>query len=104
MNAGKAKCWGFNYSGQLGDGTTITSLEPVGVIGFGGSVKCAVPYVRGMLLSRARSTFAPAHCRVGTVTRVASRRPKNAVVSESPRPYTRLTRGARVNLKVSRGR
>ena len=45
-----------------------------------------------------------AHCRVGTVKRVASQQRKNTVVGQSPRPSRRrLKKGARVNLKVSRG-
>ena len=97
-------CWGWNGEGEIGDGTTVTSLEPIGVIGFGGSLKCAVPYALGSLLPRAKSMIAHAHCRVGTIKRVASRKLKNTVVAELPRPYRRLKKGAGINLKISRGR
>ena len=100
---GRVKCWGDNSFGELGDGTAVSSLTPVGVIGFGGSLKCAVPYTLGIRLARANSVITRAHCRVGTVTRVASRKRKNTVVGQSPRPFKRLKKGARVNLKVSRG-
>jgi beta-lactam-binding protein with PASTA domain len=61
-----------------------------------------VPYARKSLLQKARSLIAHAHCRVGTVKRVASRHLKNWVLAQSPRPYARLKQGAKVNLTVSR--
>ena len=103
-SAGAVECWGFNAVGELGDGTTVDSHKPVGVIGFGGSLKCGVPNVLGTPLAKARPEIGRDHCRVGTVTRVASQKKKNTVVGETPRPGVRLKNGARVNLKVSRGR
>ena len=101
---GNVLCWGANVSGELGDGTTIDSHTPVGVVSFGGSLKCGVPYVLAQPLAKAKTRIVRAHCQVGTVTRVASRKPKNTVVGQSPRPGKRLRKGARVNLRVSRGR
>lgn len=41
-SSGEVKCWGANYYGQLGDGTTTNQYTPVDVVGFGGGNSCAL--------------------------------------------------------------
>jgi hypothetical protein len=41
---GTAKCWGFNPSGELGDGTQTESLTPVVVSGLHGAIEIAAGY------------------------------------------------------------
>jgi len=103
-SAGGVKCWGDNTYGELGDGTTTQRHKPVAVVGFGGSLKCLVPNVIEKPLGKAKIILGRAHCRAGRVTRVASRKKKGIVVGVSPRPGKSLKNGAKISLKVSRGR
>jgi beta-lactam-binding protein with PASTA domain len=60
--------------------------------------------VVGLTLARAKTKIRHAHCRTGKVTRkVSSRRKKNHVLAQSPRPGRRLANGARVKLTVGKG-
>lgn len=67
---------------------------------------CVVPSLRqGESLATARQAIARAHCSVGRVSSIRSRRVRRGgVVSFSPRTHTRLGNGAAVNVVVSRGR
>jgi alpha-tubulin suppressor-like RCC1 family protein len=38
LSAGGVQCWGYNYYGQLGDGTTTDRLAPVNVVGLAANV------------------------------------------------------------------
>jgi beta-lactam-binding protein with PASTA domain len=71
------------------------------VVGFGGTLSCFVPYVLHLPLARAKARIVGAHCRVGHVTRVASRKPKGTVVREWPWPGKVVKRGTEVRLEVA---
>ena len=93
---------GQNGHGQLGDGTKKQRRSRVAVVGFG-AVVCTVPAVLGKTSTAAKTAMVRAHCRVGTLRRVASRKKRDMVLAVTPRPGTRLLKGARVGMTVSRG-
>jgi hypothetical protein len=64
---------------------------------------CRVPRVVGLRLVRARTAIRRANCSVGRVRGIRSRAKRGRVVRQSPRAGTRLRRGARVALVISRG-
>jgi uncharacterized delta-60 repeat protein len=66
---------------------------------------CVVPNVRHKTLRAASSSLTKAHCRVGSVERKYSASvAMGRVLSQRPRPRTRLAELSKVNLVVSRGR
>ena len=67
--------------------------------------KCVVPNVKGKPLATARKKISAAHCKVGKLTQARSKTVKKGnVVSQSPRPTTKLASGGKVNLVVSKGK
>jgi alpha-tubulin suppressor-like RCC1 family protein len=102
MSGGHVYCTGQNGHGQLGDGTKKQRRTRVAVVGFG-AVVCTVPAVLGKTFTAAKAALVRAHCRVGTLRRVSSRRRRDTVLGATPRPGSRLLKGARVGLTVSRG-
>jgi photosystem II stability/assembly factor-like uncharacterized protein len=66
---------------------------------------CVVPKVVGKRLAAAKKAIRARHCSVGRITKVRSKKLKaGLVVSESPKPGKRLKNGAKVSLRVSRGK
>jgi PASTA domain-containing protein len=67
-------------------------------------LECTVPHVVGLTLGKAKAKIRKAHCSTGRIRRkvVASKRRKNHVLAQSPRPGRRLGNGARVSLIVGK--
>jgi uncharacterized delta-60 repeat protein len=66
---------------------------------------CKVPNVHGKRLAVAKASIKKARCRVGKVTRKASKRAKKGrVLSQSPRAGVLVPSATKVNLVVSKGR
>jgi hypothetical protein len=62
---------------------------------------CIVPKLKGKKLGAAKIAIRKAHCRVGKVRHVKStRRHRNRVISQSPKPGTHLKRGAKVSFTI----
>jgi hypothetical protein len=64
---------------------------------------CRVPRVVGRTLAYARRVIRAARCGVGRIRYTRSTRARGKVLRQSPRAGTRLVRGGRVALWVSRG-
>jgi hypothetical protein len=68
-------------------------------------VRCVVPNVKGKTLAQARRQLAAKRCALGRVTRAFSAKVrKGKIISQSRRPGTRLARGTKVAVRLSRGR
>lgn len=68
-------------------------------------VRCVVPNVMRKTVAQARRQLAARRCALGRVSRGYSAKVKQGrIINQSRRPGTRLPRGTRVNVRVSRGR
>lgn len=100
---------GSSFAGWSGDcvgkASCILTMTAAHLV-TGSFVKdCAVPQVRGRTLRAAKRSLRARDCQVGRIRHAFSRRVrKGRVISQKPRPRTRLAHGARVNLVVSRGK
>ena len=65
---------------------------------------CVVPKVVGKTLAAAKKALIAAYCGVGKITKVSSKLKKGRVVAQKPKPGKHLKNGAKVALKVSKGK
>ena len=67
-------------------------------------VRCVVPRLRGKTLTAARAALARGHCRLGAVAKTYSATVRRGlIIRQRPATGTRMTRGTRVSVIVSRG-
>jgi hypothetical protein len=84
---------------------TVVYQPPPLVLGSRPAVKCRVPRTKGMKLVKAERSLRRAHCRVGKIKHVKSRRiARGRVSSTTPRAGRSLRAGTRIELFVSKGR
>jgi hypothetical protein len=100
------------FSGWSGGGCKATGPCPVNTDISGQTVtatftllpKCVVPKLTGKTLRAAKHSIRTHHCAPGKITHASSRTiKKGRVISQKPKPGSRLKHGARVNLAVSKG-
>jgi hypothetical protein len=87
----------------------IDSAFGSGMLSLGGAPRialgaCTVPAVVGRRTAKAKAAIRRAGCRVGRVQRARSRTRAGRIVTQSPRPGSRLAALGRVHLTISLGR
>jgi hypothetical protein len=82
-------------------GSGVLSLGAAPRIALGA---CTVPAVTGRKLATAKAAIRRAGCRVGRLKRARSRTRAGRIVTQSPRPASRLAAQGRVHLTISLGR
>jgi beta-lactam-binding protein with PASTA domain len=67
--------------------------------------KCVAPKLKDKTLTAAKRAITRAHCSLGKVSRVYSAKVrKGRVISQKPRPGTKLAAGAKIRLALSKGK
>ena len=85
---------------QLSSNQPQTPLQQV--FGNTGLTRCVVPKLKGKTLKKARRSLAIAHCALGKVKKKKSTRKPGRVLRQSRKPGTRLTRGTKIAVTISR--
>jgi uncharacterized delta-60 repeat protein len=96
---------GWSGGGCSGTGTcTLTiSADQTATATF--NVLCVVPKLKGKTLKAAKQALRRAHCSPGKVTKAFSAQVKKGhVLSQKPKPGTKLAAGAKVRLALSKGK
>ena len=90
------------------DGSVSATSEPTAVVPKPRVTKakrCVVPNVRGRSLARAKAQIRKAGCITGSIRRAFSSSVRSGrVMAQSPRAGSRVRRGAKVNLVLSKGK